>query len=68
SFKAKHGGDDAWELEALSPETLADELRRAIDGVIDQKAFEHEREQEADDARHLEARRRVLLNTLGAAQ
>jgi hypothetical protein len=68
SFKAKHGGDDAWELEALSPETLADELRKSIDAAIDVQAFEHEREQEADDAQYLEAQRRTMLHTLGAAQ
>ncbi len=63
SFSQRHGRD-AWELEALPPNTLADELRNAIDGVIDREAFEHEREQEAADARRLEATRRAVLSVL----
>jgi hypothetical protein len=57
AFRERHGRN-AWELEALPPDTLADELRRAIDGVIDREAFEHEREQEAADAGQLEAHAR----------
>jgi ParB-like chromosome segregation protein Spo0J len=63
AFRQRHGRN-AWELEALPPETLADELRRAIDGVIDREAFEHEREQEAADARQLEATRQAVVKAL----
>ena len=55
---------DAWELESLRPEHLATELREAINGVIDREAFEHEREQEAKDARHIEATRNAVLKAL----
>jgi hypothetical protein len=63
AFRKLHGRN-AWELEALPPDTLADELRRAIDGVIDREAFEHEREQEAVDAGQLEATRQAVLKAL----
>jgi hypothetical protein len=59
-FREKHG-QYVWELEALSPETMADELRKAIDSVIDTAAFEHERAREVEDARHLEATRKAAL-------
>jgi hypothetical protein len=67
AFHEKHGAD-AWELEALPPETLADELRRAIESVLDLEALEHEREQEAGDARFLEATRKAAIAAIGANQ
>ena len=63
SFEDRHGRN-AWELEALPPDTLADELRKSIDGVIDREAFEHEREKESADARQLEATRLAVKNAL----
>jgi len=58
-FVRKHG-DDVFELEALPPETLQQVLRNAIDSVIDIDAFNHELDQEKQDAAHLDnVRRRV---------
>ena len=63
AFQDRHGRD-AWELEALPPDTLADELRKSIDAVIDREAFEHERQQEAADAGKLEAIRLATMKAL----
>jgi ParB-like chromosome segregation protein Spo0J len=62
-FEERHG-TDAWELEAMSPNRLADELRKTIDSVIDHDAFEYEREQEIADAQHLEGVRRAAITAL----
>jgi hypothetical protein len=62
-FEERHG-TDAWELEAMSPDRLADELRNVIDSVIDLEAFEHEREQEVADAQHLEGVRRAAVTAM----
>ena len=64
NFVTKHG-EDVWELEALSPATLQDVLREAIDAVIDPEAFNYEVEQEKADAAKLTAVRRVVFDTLG---
>lgn len=54
-------GELTYELEALSPVTLQEILRETIESVIDREAFEHEVEQEKQDARRLhETRQRVL--------
>ncbi|MCD4726056.1 MAG: ParB/RepB/Spo0J family partition protein [Pirellulales bacterium] len=63
-FADKHG-DDAWELEALPPETLQSVLQEAIDSVLDVEAFNHEVDQEKADAAKLEGVRHVTLETLG---
>jgi len=59
-FEQRHGSN-AWELEALSPELLESELRKAIDSVIDHDAFEHEREEESKDAKQIEATRKTMF-------
>ena len=59
-------GDKTYELEALLPAMLQAILRDTIDSVIDQEAFAHEREQEAQDAASIdEARQKVLLALQG---
>jgi hypothetical protein len=62
-FVDRHG-DDVFELEAVSPQDLQGILRRAIDSVIDIKAFNAEIDREAKDARHLEAIRRTVHITM----
>lgn len=58
-FVGKHG-DNVFELEALPPEVLQSELRRAIDSVLDTSAFNAEVDREAEDAAFLDGvRRRV---------
>jgi hypothetical protein len=66
-FKRRYG-DKSWELEAIPPDILADELHEAIESVIDWRAYTHEQQQEAQDARELEARRKVLLSAMGGAR
>ena len=66
-FKAfeERYGRDAWELEALPSETLADELRRTIESVLDMEVLEAERKREAEDAQQLEAYRARVRDALG---
>jgi len=67
-FVEKHG-ENVFELEAIPPDTLQAILRRAIDSVIDVKAFNAEIDKEKQDAAHLDTVRRqahVVLGDLGA--
>lgn len=66
-FIKRHRTDSVFELEALRPDDLANELRRAIESVLDMDAFAAEREREAQDAREIEGRRKVALQAMGAA-
>jgi ParB-like chromosome segregation protein Spo0J len=63
-FVQEHG-DYAYELEALSPETLQALLREAIESVIDRETLDRQKELEAQDAREMEAKRRQLLSVIG---
>jgi hypothetical protein len=65
-FVGRHG-DDVFELEAVEPERLQDLLRETIDAVIDMKAFEHEQEQERQDAARLKGIRRQVMALLRQA-
>lgn len=56
-FTEKHGSD-VWELEALPPETLQQELTAAIDSVMDLELFNRELDQEKKDAVYLDGMRR----------
>ena len=62
-FAARHG-DDVYELEALPPETLQDELRQTIDQVIDIDALNGEIDEERKDAIFLTGIREVVYKTL----
>jgi hypothetical protein len=62
-FKAEYG-THAYELEALSPETLQTLMREAIESVIDHEAFDREVGQEKQDAAYLCALRRKTLELL----
>jgi hypothetical protein len=57
-------GDDVYELESAPPEWLQQQLRDAIDGIIDIDAFNQEIEAEKNDAAHLDAIRRSVLEQL----
>jgi len=63
-FAAEHG-DDVFELEAIAPEDLQRLLTEAIDAVIDPKAFNHEIDQEKQDAADLDVTRRRVHRLLG---
>jgi len=56
-FTAKHGAD-VYELEALPPRTLQEELTRTIDSVLDVAAFNQELDAEKRDAAELDVYRR----------
>jgi hypothetical protein len=54
-------GEQVYELEAIAASDLQQILRAAIEGVIDREAYGAEIAAEREDAKHLEAVRRVLL-------
>jgi hypothetical protein len=60
----KKYGTDAFELEAIPPETLQDLTRQAIDSVLDVEAFNKERDAEREDAHYLDAVRTKTRETL----
>jgi hypothetical protein len=59
-----HGTELVWELEAVRPDILQDLVTRAIEGVIDRRAFNREVAQERADAAHLATVREIVLRTL----
>jgi len=65
---AKEHGDNAFELEAIPPESLQKVLTEAIDAVIDKEAFNHELDQEKEDAAELETKRRQVHHFLGGME
>ncbi len=62
-FTEKHGSD-VWELEALPPETLQQELTRAIDSVMNLELFNRELDKEKQDAAYLDGYRRRARQAL----
>jgi hypothetical protein len=62
-FAIEHG-DDAFELEALRPEQLQNEMQRAIDQVIDTDAFNAELDEEKQDATFLAGVREQVKKAL----
>jgi len=60
----KAHGENVWEIEALSPATLQQILTAAIESVLCIEAYNHEVGELHEDAAHLEAYRRVAINTL----
>lgn len=62
-FVARHGRQ-VFEVEALQPAQLQDELRRAIDAVIDVPAFNAELNREKLDAAYLSGVRTTVHKTL----
>ncbi len=64
-FTARHG-DDVFELEAVPPDNLQHILRRAIDSVLDTKAFNAEVDREKEDATFLAGVRRTVQQLLSS--
>lgn len=62
-FVARHGRQ-VFEVEALQPAQLQDELRRAIDAAIDVPAFNAELDREKQDAAYLSGVRTTVHKTL----
>lgn len=63
-FTGKYG-QNVYELEALPPETLQALLRQAIDSVIAVDAFNHELDEEKQEAADLERTRRRAHRAIG---
>lgn len=66
SFIERTGGEQTWELEALPPTYLQDQLRSAIESNMDSEIFERSIQQEHDDASELQEIRRSIALDLGA--
>ena len=64
AFKRKHGRTDCYELEAVAPEVLQEWLDKAIKGVIDVEAYNHEVDQQTKEATSILARRQAVLQLL----
>jgi ParB-like chromosome segregation protein Spo0J len=62
-FVGRHG-EAVYEAEALSPATLEQLVRSAIERVLDMDLFRREQEREADDAATLSAARRQAVAAL----
>ena len=58
-------GEEVYELEALEPAQLQQELRKVIDSVIDVTAFNAEVDAEREDAAFLQGLRHQVLDALG---
>jgi hypothetical protein len=64
-FLKKNGGDNTiYELEALAPAVMLDELDKIIHGVIDVDLFNREVEREREDSASIEAVRRTAFERL----
>ncbi len=57
-------GTAAYELEALPPERLQSIVQETLDSIIDWEMFNRERDQEREDAVHLQATRKQIQGML----
>ncbi len=64
SFERKHGRIDCYELEAVSPEVLQNWADTAIRGVIDIEAYNHEVQEQTNEAQGILARRQAVLEIM----
>ena len=65
-FLARHGTRNAYELEALSPDTLAGLIRESIESVIDMAAYQREVERWESESAEIEVvRQRAIRAVLG---
>jgi hypothetical protein len=58
------GDSNVYELEALEPEVMLDDLNKVIQGVIDVDLFNREVEKEANEAAYLEACRKTAMEAM----
>jgi hypothetical protein len=64
-FVHRNGGDrTVWELEAMDPENMLNDLELDIRSVLDLDLFEREVQAEEEEIPHLEAARTIFLNAL----
>jgi len=64
-FFSKYGANRVVELDAAPVQLLQSKLREAIEDHMDIVEFDRQREIQAEDNRHIVARREVIFNTLG---
>ena len=64
-FVERTGGNETWELEALPPDYLRDQVRAAIEANMDMELYEQSLERELDDAEELAGFRRQLISSMG---
>lgn len=63
SFIERTGGDQTWELEALPPDFLREQLRAAIEANMDMDIYRNLLDQEQEDAEYLqEARWEIAMD------
>jgi hypothetical protein len=64
-YVERNGGDErVWELEALDPQVVMDDLEDAIKSIIDIDAFNGESEEEQQEAVKIQAARDVIVPLL----
>jgi hypothetical protein len=66
-YRSRHG-EHVWELEALSPGQLQQELRKAIDSVLDLDLFNRDVDAEKRDAADLDGLRRQMRTAISIAK
>jgi ParB-like chromosome segregation protein Spo0J len=67
-FVERNDGDDSvYELEALNPQDMIDDLENVIKGVIDIDLFNREVAKEKEEAAYLEAAKKTALEAFDAA-
>jgi hypothetical protein len=64
SFMRRHGRTDCYELEAVAPDILQEWLDNDIRSVIDVEAYNHEVEQQKQEATAIMARRQAILKMM----
>jgi hypothetical protein len=62
--KRNDGDDSVYELEALDPQVMLDDLKAVITSTLDMNLFNAEARREQDEAAHLEAARKVAREAL----
>jgi len=64
TFVSTHGRNDCYELEAVAPEVIQAWLDNDIRGVIDVEAYNHEVEQQKQEAAAIMAKRQAVLHVM----
>lgn len=63
AFVERTGGDETWELEALPPQYLQDQVREAILANLDVEIYEQTVEREEEDAEELQRIREEIVES-----
>jgi ParB-like nuclease domain len=63
-YVERYGHSKVWELEAVEPAILQGIVEKAIDAVINRKAYNQEVSQEKQDLAHIAAVRKIIVQTI----